>query len=192
MSGCGGAVGSRLLAACPSRASASFGTGNPALPNQSIAETMAVRGRPGLPYKFPISMYLAAETRLWQDLGWQTIFSAETTFCRTNHPQTNFSPAERHLTGPNTNPSRRPVRETPALPNQIHRGDHGGTGNPGFAVPDFYPAGLSRAGRLGTEKHGFSVPSLLYRCRASGSSATVRRLSPSVCALRRHSAGQTA
>ena len=88
--------------------SASFGTGNPALPNQSIAETMAVRERPGLPYKFPISMYLAAETRLWQDLGWQTIFSAETTFCRTNHPQTNFSPAERHLAEPN--PSRRPGR----------------------------------------------------------------------------------
>lgn len=70
--------------------SASFGTGNPALPNQSIAETA--------------------------------------------------------------------VRETPALPNQIHRGDRGGTGNPGFAVPDFYPAGLSRAGRFGTEKPCFSVP----------------------------------
>ncbi len=90
----------------------------PALSNQSIAETGSVRGRPGLPYKFPISMYLAAETRLWPDLGGQTIFSAETTFCRTNHPQTNFSPAERHLAGP--------------IP--IHRGDLGGTGNP--ALPN--------------------------------------------------------
>lgn len=49
--------------------SASFGTGNPALSNQSIAETVAVRETPGLPYKFPISMYLAAETRLWPDLS---------------------------------------------------------------------------------------------------------------------------
>ena len=70
--------------------SASFGTGNPGLAEPSIAGTVAVRETPGLPYKFLISMYLAAETRLWQDLGWQTIFSAETTFCRTNHPQTNF------------------------------------------------------------------------------------------------------
>lgn len=36
--------------------SASFGTGNPALPDQSIAETWSVRERPGLPYKFLISM----------------------------------------------------------------------------------------------------------------------------------------
>ena len=69
------------------------------MPNQRPHGSASVRERPGLPYKFLISMYLAVETRLWPDLGWQTIFSAETTFCRINHPQTNFSPAERHLAG---------------------------------------------------------------------------------------------
>ena len=80
----------------------------PALPNQIHRGDRGGTGNPALPYKFPISMYLAAETRLWPDLGWQTIFSAETTFCRINHPQTNFSPAERHLAG------------------EIHRGDRYG------------------------------------------------------------------
>lgn len=37
----------------------------------------------------------------------------------------------------------------PGLAEPIHCGDRGGTGNPGVAVPDFYLAGLSRAGRLG-------------------------------------------
>lgn len=37
----------------------------------------------------------------------------------------------------------------PGVAEPIHRGDRGGTGNPGVAVPDFYLAGLSRAGRLG-------------------------------------------
>ena len=38
---------------------------------------------------------------------------------------------------------------------KIHRGDRGCTGNPGFAVPDFYPTGLSRAGRFGTAETAF-------------------------------------
>ena len=86
--------------------------GKPGLAEPIHCGDQAVREIPGLPYKFPISMYLAAETRLWPDLGGQTIFSAETTFCRTNHPQTNFSPAERHLAG------------------EIHRGDRYGKPRP--------------------------------------------------------------
>ena len=84
-----------------------------------------------------------------------------------------------------------------------------GTGNPGLAEPNpsrrpgrYGKPWVCRTGLLprrtvarGPVWYGgdcISVPSLLYRCRASGSSATARRLSPSVCAARRHSAGQTA
>ena len=70
-----------------------------------------------------------------------------------------------------------------ALPNQIHRGDRGGTGNPGFAVPDFYPVGLSRADRFGTAETAFlcrtgcigvGLPVLLPR-RADFPRRSVRR-----------------
>ena len=97
-----------------------FGTGNGSLSYQRPFGRYSVRERPGLPYEILISTHLAAETQLLPDLSWRTTFSAETAFGRTNHPQTNFSPAERHLAGPNTNPSRR----------------LGGTGKAGTAVPN--------------------------------------------------------
>lgn len=96
----------------------------------------------------------------------------------------------------------RSVRETPALPNQSIAETVAVRETPGlpyrtFTPPDFYPAGLLphwtfTRGPVWYGGDRFSVPNLLYRCRASCSSATVRRLSPSVCAARRHSAGQTA
>ena len=46
-----------------------FGTGVGSLPNQRPLGSSSVRQRPGLPYKFLSSMYLAAETRLWPDLS---------------------------------------------------------------------------------------------------------------------------
>ncbi len=49
--------------------SASFGTGNPGLAEPIHRGDRGGTGNPALPYKFPISMYLAAETRLWPDLG---------------------------------------------------------------------------------------------------------------------------
>ena len=147
--------------------SASFGTGNPGLA-ESIAETVAVR---------------------------------ETRHCRTNSllaciwppkpgsgriwASRRFSPLKRPSAGQITL-KRTFLRQNVIWPEKSIV--ETGTGNPWFAVPDFYPTGLLRADRFGTENPCFSVPSLLYRFRAPA--LLPRRAgSPSVFAARRHSAG---
>lgn len=154
--------------------SASFGTGNPGLaePNPSRRPGRFGKGR-------------CCRT----NPSWRPV--RETRPCRTNPSRRPGRYGKPGLAGPipswrpgryrkprpcRTNPSRRPWRY----------------GKPRVCRTGLLPRRTVARGPVWYGGDRFSVSSLLYRCRASCSSATVRRLSPSVCAVRRHSAGQTA